>query len=104
MLVKYKDSSGPTILCTIGNTIANKTLFDLGESVNLFPYSTYKQLGACEMKSTEVILLLANRPIEVLKGEIEDVLNKIDEIIFLVDSIISKIQPFNNIEVRLLSS
>lgn len=42
MIVKYKDPDYPTISCTMGNTIIDKTLFDLGASVDLLPYSVYK--------------------------------------------------------------
>ena len=43
--VKYKDPGCPTILVNIGGTSVEKTLLDLGASVNLLPYSMHKQLG-----------------------------------------------------------
>ena len=43
--VKYKDPGPPTISINIGGTCIDKTLLDLGASVNLLPYSVYKQLG-----------------------------------------------------------
>ena len=43
--IKYKDSRCPTILVNIGDTYVEKTLLDLGASVNLLPYLIYKQLG-----------------------------------------------------------
>ena len=43
--VKYKDPGCPTISVNIGGTCVEKALLDLGASVNLLPYSVYKQLG-----------------------------------------------------------
>ncbi|RVW57926.1 hypothetical protein CK203_112445 [Vitis vinifera] len=43
--VKYKDPGCPTISVNIGGTHVEKALLDLGASVNLLPYSVYKQLG-----------------------------------------------------------
>ena len=43
--IKYKDLGCPTISVNIGDTYVEKTVFDLGASVNLHPYTVYKQLG-----------------------------------------------------------
>ena len=40
--VKYKDPGSPTISVNIGGTCIDKSLLDLGASVNLLPYSMYK--------------------------------------------------------------
>ena len=50
--VKYKDPGCPTISVNIGGISVEKALLDLGASVNLFPYSMYKQLGLGELKPT----------------------------------------------------
>ncbi|XP_057481142.1 uncharacterized protein LOC130768164 [Actinidia eriantha] len=42
---KYKDPGSPTISIVIGATKIERALLDLGASVNLLPYSVYKQLG-----------------------------------------------------------
>ena len=47
--VKYKDPGCPTISMNIGETLVEKTLLDLGASVNLLPYSVYKPLGLGEL-------------------------------------------------------
>ncbi|RVX13423.1 hypothetical protein CK203_021113 [Vitis vinifera] len=49
-LVKYKDLGCPTISMSIGGTCVEKAFLDLGASVNLLPYSIYKQLGLEELK------------------------------------------------------
>ena len=52
--VKYKDSGSPTISVNIGGTCIDKSLLDIGASVNLLPYSVYKQLGLGELKPTNI--------------------------------------------------
>ncbi|RVX11227.1 Retrovirus-related Pol polyprotein from transposon 17.6 [Vitis vinifera] len=58
--VKYKDPGCPTISVNIGGTHVEKALLDLGASVNLLPYSVYKQLGLGELKPTAITLSLAD--------------------------------------------
>ncbi|RVW24517.1 Transposon Ty3-I Gag-Pol polyprotein [Vitis vinifera] len=48
--IKYKDPGCPTISVNIGGTQVEKALLDLGASVNLLPYSVYKELGLGELK------------------------------------------------------
>ena len=48
--LKYKDPGCPTISVMIGGKVVEKALLDLGASVNLLPYSVYKQLGLDELK------------------------------------------------------
>ena len=56
--VKYKDPGCPTISVNIGGISVEKALLDLGASVNLLPYSMYKQLGLGELKPTSITLEL----------------------------------------------
>ena len=72
--VKYKDLGCPTISVNIGGTCVEKALFDLRASVNLLPYSVYKQLGLGELKPTTITLSIADRSIKIPKGIVEDVL------------------------------
>ncbi|RVW61991.1 Retrovirus-related Pol polyprotein from transposon 17.6 [Vitis vinifera] len=59
--LKYKDPGSPTISVMIGGKVVEKALLDLGASVNLLPYSVYKQLGLGELKPTAITLSLADR-------------------------------------------
>ncbi|KAL6310806.1 hypothetical protein AAG906_017480 [Vitis piasezkii] len=59
--LKYKDLGCPTISIMIGGKVVEKALLDLGASVNLLPYSVYKQLGLGELKPTSITLSLADR-------------------------------------------
>ncbi|RVX11238.1 hypothetical protein CK203_019771 [Vitis vinifera] len=77
--VKYKDPSCPTISMMIGETCVEKALLDLGASVNLLPYSIYKQLGLGKLKPTSITLSLADRSMKIPRGMIEDVLVQVDK-------------------------
>ena len=48
--VTYEDPRSPTISVNISGTCIDKARLDLGASVNLLPYSVYKQLGLGELK------------------------------------------------------
>ena len=85
--VKYKDPGCPTISVNIGGTCVEKALLDLGASVNLLPYSMYKQLGLGELKPTSITLSLADRSIKP-KGTIEDVLIQVDKFYYPVDFVV----------------
>ena len=91
--VKYKDPGCPTISVNIGGTCVEKALLDLGASVNLLPYSVYKQLGLRELKPTTITLSLADRSVKIPKGIIEDVLVNVDKFYYLVDFVVLDIEP-----------
>ena len=86
--VKYKDPGSPTISVNIGGTCIDKALLDLGASVNLLPYSVYKQLGLGELKPTNITLSLADRSVKIPKGIVEDVLVKVDKFYYPVDFVV----------------
>ncbi|RVW81147.1 Retrovirus-related Pol polyprotein from transposon 17.6 [Vitis vinifera] len=66
--LKYKDPGCPTISVMIGGKVVEKALLDLGASVNLLPYSVYKQLGLGELKPTSITLSLADRSVKIPRG------------------------------------
>ena len=86
--VKYKDLGCPTISVNIEGTSVGKALLDLGASVNLLPYSMYKQLGLGELKPTSITLSLADKSIKIPKGTIEDVLIQVDKFYYPVDFVV----------------
>ena len=91
--VKYKDPGSPTISVNIGGTCVDKALLDLGASVNLQPYSMYKQLGLGELKPTTITLSLVDRSVKIPKGIIEDVLVKVDKFYYAIDFVVLDIKP-----------
>ena len=86
--MKYKDPGSPTISFNIGGTCIDKALLDLEASVNLLPYSVYKQLGLGELKPTNITLSLADRSVEIPKGIVEDELVKVDKFYYPVDFVV----------------
>ena len=91
--VKYKDPGCPTISVNIRGTCVEKALLDLGASVNLLPYSMYKQLGLGGLKPTSITLSLADRSIKIPKGIMEDVLIKVDKFYYPVDFVVLDTEP-----------
>ena len=91
--MKYKDPRSPTISVNIGGTCIDKALLDLGASVNLLPYSVYKQLGLGELKPTNITLSLADRSVKIPKGIVEDVLVKVDKFYYPVDFVVLDTEP-----------
>ena len=91
--IKYKDPGCPTISVNIGGTQVEKALLDLGASVNLLPYSVYKELGLGELKSTSITLSLADRSVKIPRGVIEDVLVQVDKFYYPVDFVVLDTDP-----------
>ena len=65
---------------------------DLGASVNLLPYSVYKQLGLGELKPFTIALSLVGRSVKIPKGTIEDVLVQVDKFCYPVDFVVLDIE------------
>ncbi|XP_070009681.1 uncharacterized protein [Nicotiana sylvestris] len=61
MASKLEDPGTFTIPCTIGSVDFAKALCDLGESINLMPYSIFKTLGIGQPRATSMRLQMADR-------------------------------------------
>ena len=70
-----------------------KTLLDFRASVNLLPYSVYKQLKLGELKPTIITLSLENRSVKIPKGTVEDVLVQVDKFYYPMDFVILDTEP-----------
>ncbi|RVW18160.1 hypothetical protein CK203_112478 [Vitis vinifera] len=91
--LKYKGPGCPTISVMIGGKVVEKALLDLGASVNLLPYSVYKQLGLGELKPTSITLFLVNRSVKFPREVIEDVLVQVDNFYYPVDFVVLDTDP-----------
>ena len=91
--IKYKDLGCPTISVNIEGTCVDKALLDLGASVNLLPYSVYKQVGLGELKPTTITLSLVDRSVKIPKGIVKDVLVKVDKFYYPVDFVVLDTEP-----------
>ncbi|XP_073121533.1 uncharacterized protein [Henckelia pumila] len=85
---KQKDPGIFSIPCVINDVQFQKSLCDLGASINLMPYSIFRKLNLGEPKSTRMSLQLADSSIKYPRGIIEDVLVKVDKFIFSVDFVV----------------
>ncbi|XP_031131853.1 uncharacterized protein LOC116033237 [Ipomoea triloba] len=85
---KLKDLGSFTITCNIGETSFNKTLADLGASINLMSYALFRKLNLGTLKSTCMCIQLADRSTKYPRGIVEDVLVRVDKFIFSVDFVI----------------
>ena len=68
-------------------------MLDLGASVNLLPFSVYKQLGLGELKLTSFTLSLTDRSIKIPKGTMEDVLIHVEKFYYPVDFVVLDTEP-----------
>ena len=91
--VKYKDPGCSTISVNTKGTCVEKALLDLGASVNLLPYSMYKQLRLGELKLTSITLSLADRSRKIPKGTMEDVLIQVDKFYYPIDFVVLDTKP-----------
>ena len=91
--VKCKDPGYPTISVMIEGTCVEKALLDFGASVNLLPYSVYKQLILGELKPTSITLSLADRSMKIPRGMIENVLVQVDKFYYPVDFVVLDTDP-----------
>ncbi|KAD6794574.1 hypothetical protein E3N88_05470 [Mikania micrantha] len=79
---KCKDPSVFTVPCKLGNLSISRAMLDLGDSINVLPYSIFKTLNVGPLKKTGVIIQLADRSIVYPKGVLEDVLVQVNELVF----------------------
>ena len=71
----------------------DKASLDLGGSLNLLPYSVYKQLWLGELKPTTITLSLVDKSVKIPKGTIEDVLVQVDKFYYPVDFVVLDTEP-----------
>ncbi|XP_070014801.1 uncharacterized protein [Nicotiana sylvestris] len=88
MALKLEDPGSFTIPCTIRSFEFAKTLCDLGESINLMPYSVFKTLRIGQPSPTSMRLQMANRTMNRPLVVIEDVLVRVDKFILPADFVI----------------
>ncbi|XP_075474534.1 uncharacterized protein LOC142505433 [Primulina tabacum] len=85
---KLKDPGSFTIPCVICGSRVNRALCDLGASINLMSFSIYRTLELGEVKPSNITLQLADRSLTYPRGIVEDVLVKVDKLIFPADFVI----------------
>ncbi|XP_038685758.1 uncharacterized protein LOC119985539 [Tripterygium wilfordii] len=101
LLMKHKDQWSFTIPCTIGSTLIEQALCDLGASINLMPLSIAKHIGLNEISPTTMSLIMADQSIKYPRGIVEDVLVKVDKLVFPVDFVFLDMEEDSNIPIIL---
>ncbi|XP_027356788.1 uncharacterized protein LOC113866097 [Abrus precatorius] len=82
---KCKDPGTFTVPCTIENFTFSNALLDLGASINVLPTSIYRSLSLSPLKQIDVVIQLANRSTAFPTGVVEDMIMKVDKLIFSAD-------------------
>ncbi|XP_016171976.1 uncharacterized protein LOC107614262 [Arachis ipaensis] len=85
---KLKDPGSFFIPCTIGSIAIDKSLCDLGASINLMPLTMMKKMMIEELKPTRMSLQLADRSIKIPNGVVENLLVKVENFIFPADFVV----------------
>ncbi|XP_061364260.1 uncharacterized protein LOC133307724, partial [Gastrolobium bilobum] len=82
---KCHDPGTFTIPCIIGNSIFHDCMLDLGASINVMHKSVYKSLGLGPLRATGIVIQLANRSSVHPSGVVEDILVRVNNLIFPAD-------------------
>lgn len=98
---KLKDLGSFSIPYVIGNTIIDRALSDLGESVSLMPMSICKILYLCDVKPIKVSLLLDDKSINYPIGIIENASIKIGQLYIPTDFIVMGVEEDAHILILL---
>ncbi|PIN01467.1 DNA-directed DNA polymerase [Handroanthus impetiginosus] len=93
---KCKDLGIFSIPCKIGNVRIEKTMCDLGASINIMPLSIYSSLNVGPLKETRIIIQLADRSVVYPEGVLEDVLVQVNELIFPADFYVLNLSEDNS--------
>ncbi|XP_048493451.1 uncharacterized protein LOC104897300 [Beta vulgaris subsp. vulgaris] len=81
------------IPCVIGNTTFPRAMLDLGDAINVIPYSLFESLKLGTLHETSVVIQLADRSNAYPKGRVEDVLVKVNKLIFFADFYVFDMEP-----------
>ncbi|XP_014500130.1 uncharacterized protein LOC106761129 [Vigna radiata var. radiata] len=82
---KCKDPGMFSIPCVIGDSKFDNAMLDLGASINVMLLSVFTSLSLGPLKTTGVVIQLANRSTVNPVGVLEDVLVRVDKLIFPAD-------------------
>ncbi|KAF1862545.1 hypothetical protein Lal_00014083 [Lupinus albus] len=81
---KCKDPGTFTIPCIIGKRKFENAMLDVGASINVMPMNVFKFLSLRPLQPMGVVIQLENRSIAYPAGLVEDVLVRVDQLIFLL--------------------
>ena len=76
---KLDDPRMFSIPCEIGNVTIDHAMLDLGASINVISFSTYKKMNVGPLHETRIMIQLADRSSVQPKGVVKDVLVKVGD-------------------------
>ena len=82
---KCRDPGMFTIPCSLGDNTTHRAMLDLGASINVLPYTLYETSKLGPLQKTSVVIQLADRSNTYPRGMVEDVLVRVDDLIFPAD-------------------
>ena len=85
MPYKLKDLGSFVIPSLVDESIEERALVDLGANINMMPYKIFKRLGLGEPRPTRMTLQLADQSIRYPRGVAENILVKVDQLMFPAD-------------------
>ncbi|CAN6455565.1 unnamed protein product [Victoria cruziana] len=89
---KREDPGAPIISCMLGDIHVERALLDLGASVNVLPVCFYNTCGLEGLRPISMTIQMADRSVKRPRGVLEDVLIKIEDLIFPGDFIVLDIE------------
>ena len=95
------DPGSFTIPCIIGNSEMGKALCDSGANINLMSLSVVKRLSLGELTPITMTLQMADITLAQPKGILEDVLIKVEKLIFPVDFVVIDIEEDKQVPLLL---
>ncbi|XP_070013018.1 uncharacterized protein [Nicotiana sylvestris] len=101
MALKLEDPGAFTVPYTIGSADFAKALCDLGESINLMPYSVFKTMGMGKPRPTSMRLKMDDRTMKRPLGIIDDVLVRVDKCILSADFVILDCEVHSEVPIIL---
>ncbi|GKG44681.1 reverse transcriptase domain-containing protein, partial [Tanacetum coccineum] len=90
---KLKEPGKFLIPCALQELNRTSALADSGASINLLPYSIYKQLRLEALTPTRMTFEFANRLITHPMGIAEDVVVRVDGFTFFADFVVVNFEP-----------
>ncbi|GKD08096.1 DNA-directed DNA polymerase [Tanacetum coccineum] len=88
---KEGDLGSFTLPCLFKPLAVKNALADLGASINLMPHSLSLRLGFSKLKPTRMSIQLANRSVKYPRGVCENLLVKINKLIFSVNFVVDAV-------------
>ncbi|XP_056695377.1 uncharacterized protein [Spinacia oleracea] len=85
---KLKDPGSFSISCAIKELEISNSMYDLGASVNILPFSVFAKLDVGDLVPTNITLQLADRSVKYPIVKVEDVPLVVGEHTFLVDFVV----------------